>query len=185
MDLAGELGHPFTRALTLSFDAWLCQFEGDVDATERRAADALALASEQGFGFWIGWAEIMQGWAQAAGGRHADGVARMREGLAHWRAVGSELGQPYFLTLLASALADAGDLPAARDALAAGEEVAARNGEGWWDPELHRLRGELLLLDAGPATEAESHFRTAVSVARERGAEALARRAERSLLQAI
>jgi class 3 adenylate cyclase/predicted ATPase len=185
MDLAGELGHPFTRALTLSFDAWLCQFEGDVDATERRAADALALASEQGFGFWIGWAEIMQGWAQAAGGRHADGVARMREGLAHWRAVGSELGQPYFLTLLASALADAGDLPAARDALAAGEEVAARNGEGWWDPELHRLRGELLLLDGGPATEAESHFRTAVSVARERGAEALARRAERSLLQAI
>jgi class 3 adenylate cyclase/predicted ATPase len=185
MDMAGELGHPFTRALTLSFDAWLCQFEGDVEATERRAADALALASEQGFGFWIGWAEIMQGWAQAAGGRHGDGVARMREGLAHWRAVGSELGQPYFLTLLASALADAGDLAAARDALAAGEEVAARNGEGWWDPELHRLRGELLLLDGGQATEAESHFRAAVTIARERGAEALARRAERSLLQAI
>jgi len=185
MDLAGELGHPFTRALTLSFDAWLCQFEGDVDATGRRAADALALASEQGFGFWIGWAEIMQGWAQAADGRHVVGVARMREGLAHWRAVGSELGQPYFLTLLASALAGAGDLAAARDALAAGEEVAARNGEGWWDPELQRLRGELLLLDGGTATEAESRFRTAVTVARERGAEALARRAERSLLQAI
>jgi len=185
MDLAGELGHPFTRALTLSFDAWLCQFEGDVDATGRRAADALALASEQGFGFWIGWAEIMQGWARAVGGRHAEGVARMREGLAHWRAVGSELGQPYFLTLLASALADARDLAAARDALAAAEEVAARTGEGWWDPELQRLRGELLLLDGGAATEAEAHFRTAVTVARERGAEALARRAERSLLQAI
>ena len=80
MQLAGELGHPFTRALTLCFDAWLCQFEGDVAATHRRAADALALATEQGFGFWIGWAEIMEGWAVAAGGSPADGVAEMRLG---------------------------------------------------------------------------------------------------------
>jgi class 3 adenylate cyclase/predicted ATPase/RNA polymerase subunit RPABC4/transcription elongation factor Spt4 len=184
MELAGELGHPFTRVLTLAFDAWLCQFEGDVEATRWRAADALALASEQGFGFWIGWAEMMHGWAHAAGGRHETGVAEMRQGLEHWHAVGSELGSPYFLTLLASVLADADDIAGAREALSAAEEVAVRKREGWWAPELRRMRGELLLRDGGPRAEAEAHFRTALEMARARGAEALARRAEQSLLLA-
>ena len=141
MQLAGELGHPFTRALTLCFDSWLCQFDGDVAATHRRAADALALATEQGFGFWIGWAEIMEGWAVAAGGSPEEGVAEMRRGLEHWHAVGSELGNTYFFTLLASALADAGDVEEARAALADAAEVAERTGEGWWEPELRRMRG--------------------------------------------
>jgi predicted ATPase len=185
MDLAGDLGHPFTRALTLCFDAWLCQFEGDVEATGRRAADALALATEQGFGFWIGWAEIMVGWAEAAGGEHERGIAGMRLGLEHWHAVGSELGNPYFFTLLASGLADAGDLAGARAALAEAEAVAARKREGWWDPELRRMHGALLLLDGGQPAEAHEHFRAALELARARGAEALARRAERSLLQAV
>jgi predicted ATPase len=182
MELAGELGHPFTRVLTLAFDSWLCQFEGDVEATRWRAADALALATEQGFGFWIGWAEIMQGWAHAASGRH-EGVEKMRLGLEHWHAVGSELGNTYFLTLLASVLADVGDLAGAREALAAAEEVAVRKREGWWEPELRRMRGELLLRNGAPAGEARAHFHAAAELARAHGAEALARRADQSLLQ--
>jgi class 3 adenylate cyclase/predicted ATPase len=185
LELGGELGHPFTRVLTLCFDAWLWQFEGDVEATRRRAADGLALAREQGFGFWIGWAEIMEGWARAAGGDAAEGVAELRRGLQDWHAVGSELGSPYFYSLLASVVAEQGDLPKAGRALADAEAVAARNGEGFWAPELHRMRGELLLREGAPAAEAEAHFRAALELARSRGAEALVRRAERSLLQAV
>ena len=182
---AADLGHPFTRVLTLAFDAWLCQFEGDVEATRWRAADALALATEQGFGFWIGWAEIMHGWALAAGGRHEAGVTELRLGLEHWHAVGSELGNSYFLSLLASVLADAGESADAREALAAAEEVAARKREGFWEPELRRLRGELLLRDGAPAAEARAHFHAARELARARGAVALAGRAEQSLNRVV
>jgi predicted ATPase len=181
MELAGELGHPFTRVLTLCFDAWLCQFEGDVETTRWRAADALALATEQGFAFWIGWAQVMQGWAWAAGGRPEEGVVRMRDGLEHWHELGSELGNPYFYGLLSSALRQLGDLREARRALDSAEAVAARNGERWWLPELRRMRGELALLDGGPDGKAETHFREALELARARGAGALARRAELSL----
>jgi class 3 adenylate cyclase/tetratricopeptide (TPR) repeat protein len=184
MELASELGHPFTRVLTLCFDTWLCQFEGDVDATRVRAADALALAGEQGFGFWIGWAEIMLGWAWAAGGRR-EGVARMRDGLEHWRAVGSELGNPYFHALLSSALADLGDLPEARRALTAAEAAAARKREGWWGPELLRLRGELVLREGGSPGDARTHFHEAIALARRQGAKELAGRAERSLASLV
>lgn len=158
----------------------MCQFEGDVEATRWRAADALALATEQGFGFWIGWAETMQGWAWAAAGRE-DGVAQMRAGLDHWRDVGSELGNPYFFGLLSSALAGLGDLSEARRALDAADAVAIRKGENWWTPELRRLRGELVLREGGPAPEAEAYFREALTLARAHGAEALAQRAEQSL----
>jgi class 3 adenylate cyclase/tetratricopeptide (TPR) repeat protein len=184
MQLAGELGHPFTRAFTLCFDAWLCQFEGDIAATHQRAADALALATEQGFGFWIGWAEIMEGWAVAAGGRPAEGVAEMRSGLEHWHAVGSELGNPYFFTLLASALADTGDLEGARAALDDAAAVGARTGEGWWEPELRRMRGELELLAGGDRGVAAAHAAAALALARAHGAEALAARAEETLRRA-
>lgn len=40
--LSQELQHPFTRALALSFDSWLCQWRGDVDA-HRRSARSLSL----------------------------------------------------------------------------------------------------------------------------------------------
>ena len=184
MQLAGELGHPFTRALTLCFDSWLCQFEGDVEATHQRAADALALATEQGFGFWIGWAEIMEGWAVAAGGSPAEGVAEMRLGLEHWHAVGSELGNTYFFTLLAATLADAGDVDGARDALADAAAVGERTGEGWWEPELRRMRGELELRAGGDRGVAAAHAAAALALARTRGAEALAARAEETLRRA-
>jgi class 3 adenylate cyclase/tetratricopeptide (TPR) repeat protein len=184
MRLAGDLGHPFTRVLTLSFDAWLCQWEGDAEATEWRAADALALATEQGFAFWIGWDEIMQGWAWAAGGRHEEGVARLRAGLEHWHALGSELGNSYYYGLLSCALADMGDETGALRALDGAEAIAARKREGFWLPELSRLRGELALRGGGPAPQAREHFSAALELARARGALALAARAERSLASA-
>lgn len=181
MRLAGDLGHPFTRVLTLSFDAWLCQWEGDVEATRWRAADALALATEQGFAFWIGWDEILQGWAWAAGGRHEEGVAQLRAGLQHWHALGSELGNSYYYGLLSSALAGMGDLTGARRALDGAEAIAARKREGFWLPELCRMRGELALRDGAPPSQAREIFATAIERARAQGAVALAARAERSL----
>jgi class 3 adenylate cyclase/tetratricopeptide (TPR) repeat protein len=135
--LSKELQHPFTRTLTLSFDAWLFQWEGDVDAVRERAQDALAIAREQGFEFWIGWGEIMLGWAEGD-------LDAIRRGLADWRAVGSELGTTYFLALLAEACRDAGRLDEAREALEAADEVAARTGERFWAAEMQRLRGDLV-----------------------------------------
>jgi class 3 adenylate cyclase/tetratricopeptide (TPR) repeat protein len=134
--LGTALGHPFTRTLTLSFDAWLCQWEGDVAAVRERAQDALALAREQGFEFWIGWNEVMLGWALGD-------LDAMRRGLADWRAVGSELGTTYFFALMAEACRDAGRLDDARETLEAADEVAARTGEGFWASDIARLRNDL------------------------------------------
>jgi class 3 adenylate cyclase/predicted ATPase len=182
-ELSRELQHPFTRALALSFDSWLCQWQGDVEAVQERAADALVIAKEQGFKFWIGWDEIMLGWAQAAAGDEQPGLETMARGLANWHAVGSELGTTYFLTLMAEAQRDAGQLDEAWRSLDAAEEVAERTREGWWSPEVRRLRGELLWKRGAPLHEVEHQLVLALELANRRSASSLALRAAVTLAE--
>ena len=179
--LADELGHPFTRALTLSFDSWLRQFSGDLEGTRRRATEALAISTDQGFGFWIGWAELMRGWATAAAGEPDAGLAEMEHGLRAWRAVGSGLGISYFLFLMAEAQAGAGRLDDALRSLDSAEAIAERTGEGWWAPELRRARGELLWAAGAPPEEVERHMLDGLELAHRRPAPALSLRSAMSL----
>jgi class 3 adenylate cyclase/tetratricopeptide (TPR) repeat protein len=176
LTLSKELQHPFTRALALSFDSWLCQWQGDVDAVRERARDALAVAKEQGFAFWIGWDEIMLGWAETASGNHEQGLEIMTRGLEAWRAVGSELGTTYFFALLADAQRTAGRLDEAWSSLDAADEISQRTGEGWWQPEVLRLRAELLGRRGAPLAEIERTLDSALQLARSRSASALSLR---------
>ncbi len=183
LELSIELQHPFTRALALSFGSWLCQWTGDIEGVERRAGDALAISRDQGFAFWIGWDEIMLGWAQAAAGDKRTGLETMARGLSGWHAVGSELGTTYFLTLMAEAQRDAGQLDEAWRSLDAAEEVAERTREGWWSPEVRRLRGELLWRRGSPVEEVEHQLTLAHELAQRRSVAALALRAAVTLAE--
>ena len=179
--LSKELQHPFTRALALSFDSWLCQWMGDIEGVRERAADALAIATEQGFEFWVGWDEIMLGWCEAASGEHRAGLERMARGLESWRAVGSELGTTYFLVLIADAQRAAGLVDEAWLSLDEADEVARRTQEGWWAPELHRIRGELLRLRGAPDAEVEHELEHGLELAQHRGSHSLSVRVATTL----
>jgi class 3 adenylate cyclase/predicted ATPase len=181
--LSKELQHPFTRALALSFDSWLCQWMGDVETVRERAADALAIATEQGFQFWIGWDEIMLGWCEAASGEHQAGLERMTRGLESWRAVGSELGTTYFLVLIADVQRAAGLGDEAWLSLHEADEVARRTQEGWWAPELHRIRGELLRLRGASDAEVEHELARGLELAQQRGSHSLSVRVATTLAQ--
>ena len=77
-------------------------------------------------------------------GQSGVAVGRIREGLAAVEATGSRSFEPIFLGLLAEALALTGQieegLAVLADALAKTEASGAKEN----DPELHRLRGDLL-----------------------------------------
>jgi class 3 adenylate cyclase/predicted ATPase len=175
--IAHALQHHFTIALSLAFDSWLTQFAGDVEATRAQAARTLELATEQGFAFWVGWARIMWGWAESVIGDRDVGIAAMEAGLAEWRSVGSELGSPYFLGLLAERLAAAGRPDLGLERLREADETAARTGEAWWRSELERLRGELMADSDASQAEVEVWLRAAVDTARAQGSPFLERRA--------
>jgi predicted ATPase len=78
-----------------------------------------------------------------------------------------------------------GDMEQREEGLTALDEalaMVARTGERFWEGELHRLKGTLLLArSAEPQAEAEACFRQALDVARRQHAKSLELRAAMSL----
>jgi len=90
----------------------------------------------------------------------------MRDGLKTWRGIGAAIFLPYFMSLLAESLGDGGDTKGGLGIVAEAMEQATTSREIWWLPELHRLKGELLLRDTRPdARGAQACFETALDLA--------------------
>ena len=180
---ARSLGHPFSEAHALLYAARLAQFRGDWQATRQRAEAAATLAAERGFVQLEAWAAMTIGWALAESGEIAEGVARVRGGVAAIARLGSEDFKTYFLGLLAATLAKAGETAAALDAVTDALALVQRSGERFYASELHRHKGNLLLASGDDRADASRCFETAVEIARQQGARALERRAREDLEQ--
>ena len=96
--------------------------------------------------------------------------------------MGVKTGVPYCLTLLAEACGANGQATEGLALLAEALASVPTTGEHYWEPELYRLQGELLLtLSAERHTEAEACFQQALNVARQQQAKSLELRAATSL----
>ncbi len=150
---ARDIGHAFSRALSLSFAAWFHQFRRDAVRTRACAMEAIALSKELGLQMWIGWNHVLLGWAMLSEGRALEARELIRQGLREWRATGSELGVSYFLTMLAEAEAEAGQVEAGLEALEEAQQFVYSSGERFWLPELLRQRALLLERRGAPAAQ--------------------------------
>jgi len=180
--LAHELAHPFSLAFARCQAAWIYQFRRDVPAVHEQAEAAVALATEQGFPLWVAQGTSFRGWALAMQGQGEEGLAQERQGLAAWRATGGAMRVPYFCTLLADVSAHLGYTEDGLQALAEAHTLVEQHEERWWEAEVHRLRGVLLLQQTGtPPAEAETWLQRALDVARRQEAKSLELRAAMSL----
>jgi predicted ATPase len=115
-------------------------------------------------------------------GHGEEGVAQVRQGGAAWRATGAELGASYGCASLAEVSAHLGHPEDGLQALAEAHTLVEQHDERWWEAEIHRLRGVLLLRQAGTQqAEAEACFQQALDVARRQEAKSLELRAAMSL----
>jgi predicted ATPase len=178
--LAEKLANPVSMAASLVYAAMLHQFRREGQAAQRRAEAAIALSDEHGLPQFLTVGTILRGWAVAAQGRLDEGIAQMRDGLAARREQGIELARPWYLALLAGAYGDTGEVEEARRLLA---EAASLSDKGYYEPELRRLEGVLLLKQAGrdAAPAAQTCFEQALELARRAGARSWELRAATSL----
>lgn len=175
--LARELGHPLSTALSLTFRAALDQSFGDTGNASSHAAEAGALAREQGFSLMLTWSSTIAGWAAVQRGQRAEGLDEMRQGIAAARGSGSDQFLPYLLGMLADASLTAGRVAQGVEAVREALVLAQRTGERFFEAELHRLNGELIVASRGLSGDAEAAFLEAINVARAQGAAMLALRA--------
>jgi predicted ATPase len=164
--LAQELSHPISLAFALNFAARLHQHRREGQAVQEQAKAAITLSTEQGFPFWVAMGTILPGWALAEQGQEEEGMAQMRQGLAAYQTTGAELSRPYFLALLAEAYGKVGQAEEGLTILAEALAVTNKTGERFYEAELHRLKGELVLaLSAENQAEAETCFRQVIDIA--------------------
>ena len=110
------------------------------------------------------------------------GWPRYARGSTAYRATGAALLVPYLCTVLADVAAHLGDTEDGLQALAEAHTLVEQHDERWWEAEIHRLRGVLLLRQPGtPPAEAEACFQRALDVARRQEAKSLELRAAMSL----
>jgi adenylate cyclase len=163
--------HPLALAFALFLDMLRRQMSRDVDGAARVAEELSALTAEHDLVQYRAWAEIVFGWAQAIADP-AVGIGQLRESLAAYERMGSELSRPHFLALLAEALGAAGRqaeaLSVIKDALAS----VARTNERYYLAELYRLVGLLAMRspDAAFRATARECFERAAAMARQQGA---------------
>jgi predicted ATPase len=180
--LAQELSHPLSLAAALDYAAMLHYSRWERHATQERAEAGMALASEKGFPQFLTVGMMMRGWALAMQGQGEEGIAQLRQGLAAYRAAGAEVARSRDLALLAEAYGKVGQTEAGLTMLAEALAVVDQTGERFWEAELHRLKGELLLvLSTDKTTEAEACFLQALDIARRQQAKSLELRAATSL----
>ena len=124
----------------------------------------------------------MRGWALALQGQDGAGIAQVHHGTAAWRETGAAWFVPYFCTLLAEVADHLGHTADGLQALAEADTLMEQQEERWWEAEIHRLRGVLLLRQPGtPQAEAEAWLRRALDVALRQQARSLELRAAMSL----
>jgi predicted ATPase len=184
VEAARAEGHPFSLPYALLGSSWVSQFLRDADGTRALAADAVMAATEEGLPAFLAMATILREWTSLEGeaADRAAAAAAMRRALEDYQATGVEIARPYLLALLAEIHQAAADTEAALAALAEAAKTARSTGECWYEAEIRRREGELLLRQSVTNRRlASACFCQAIAVAQQQGNRSLELRATMSL----
>ncbi len=182
------LGRSQRQPVTLVFAMIVAQgvhlYRGETAEAIALGDEIVALCREYEFPQEAEWARGFQASAMAVEGRTAAAVTQLRESLDALRALRSGLTRTMFLSLLADALRRDGRPDEGLAVVDEGFAHAERTIERGFLAELHRVRGELLLLK-GDEAAAEDSLRTALDVSRQQQARSLELRAATSLARLL
>jgi tetratricopeptide (TPR) repeat protein len=160
---------PQALPIALLFGMACAHGRRDVGIASARAERLMAIAAEQRLYFYLTIGQCGHAFAQAKLGQRDEGIAALRSSLATLQLMGTRTIYGYYLTYLAEALLDAGDVDGGLAVVAEGLALCAQDLGRVHEPELLRLEGELL--DArGDGAAAEERLRRAHDQARAGGA---------------
>ena len=145
LNLAQGLSHPFSIALAIDFAGYLGQLQREVGKVQKQARELIALSQQEDFTRFFLAGIFLQGWVLTERGRVEEGIEKMLKGMNTRMAMGEKLVQSWLLCCLAETYGKAGRIEEGLDCVAEGLAVVEETGEGPFEAELYRIKGELLL----------------------------------------
>jgi len=182
MKLARTLAHPSSLANALPFLGTIHQLRGEVDQVHELTGTLIDVSAAHGLAQWLGFGRILERWTDTERSHGGAAVAQLRSAVDEYRSKQNNLWVPHFQALLISALLKHRRIDEGLVAVAGALEEANESDAHLWDPEFHRLHGELLLArDPGDASQAEAAFQRALVIAGRQSAKSWELRAAVSL----
>ncbi len=175
--LRDRIAQPLHVGPGLILDLQLQVSRGAFDALPEDAADASQRCQEWGL---MDMAAVADFWATLAHQRcdGRDRTAQLTEALMIVDKSGFRIWRTQHLAFLAESYHQVGKTDQALGYVDEGLDEAGLNNERFWEPELHRLRGEFLVAsDATRRAEAVQSVERAIAVARSQASVTLERRA--------
>src|SRR5262249_32273724 len=140
---------------------------GHYATAKAQLEEGIALADEKGALFWKAMGAMFQGCVFALTGEAAKAAPSIVSSIPPYRSTGATLYMSYYLSHLAQAYADLKQFGDARRSIRDAMTAAQDSGSKWFDPEIHRIGGEIEMLsperDSG---KAQTHFERALEIAR-------------------
>jgi predicted ATPase len=186
VELGAEAGHPFSHSYALLWSAVLHVMRREREKTHELAEGAVAISERLGFDFVLRGGRLIRDWARIDPEGEDEAVLRsideFQESLVQLAAGGTQVCGPQIFGYLADAYCERGREADGLTAVDTAIGLSKRTRQHYWDAELYRVKGKLLLQQQGEAHgEAEELFRRALHLARSQKARSLELRAAMSL----
>jgi class 3 adenylate cyclase/predicted ATPase len=180
--LAGRLGDDFNLAFAQLFPVAIAHARRDAAAFERAAAEMARIGETRRFPLWLGVGRACWHGARIFQGDRTSTPEQVAESLAIAATTGNQTGGPEMLCMYAETQRAFGRVPEALGTLELALALSKQSGQRFFDAELLRSKGELLLeSDRGSEPQAEALFVAAEETARAQQARFLELRAATSL----
>jgi predicted ATPase len=178
---ARDTGQATTLMFALGHAPLALLWSGNYVTTATVIEEVIALSDEKGAFLWNVAGKLNQGWLFALTNKAADAVKMFNSTIAAWRSIGSKLWMPNYLSYLASAYAEIGQLNDARRCIDEAMMAVETTKEVLWEAEIHRIAGEIARKSEADALKCEEYFERALAVARQQQAKSWELRAAMSL----
>jgi predicted ATPase len=187
-DKAEQLKHKFSVGEAYGFCAAIQHFRGENEAALQSAERAIEVCEDSGFVVWLAHARLMHGRVVAELGDRAAGIDEMRQAYDLWAGTGAVVTTPFYLALRAEGLSFDGRAGEGLALLDQALEVIGRSGERYYEAEVRRLYGLLVVQDAAKRgqdrrAEAEQWLRGAYDCAQSLRVRSLGLRCATSLAE--
>ena len=179
---AREVGQAATLMFDLFFFAMIHILCANYSIAAARAEEGFAFAKDKGASLWKAGGMMNKGCALALAGRTSGGIEVLSAGIAAWRSTGARLFMPFYLSYLALAHAELGEVDNAVPCIYEAFTAVETNKERWCEAEVYRIAGELALMSPTPdAAKARAYFERALAGARQQQSKAWELRAAMSM----
>ena len=141
VDYAEQLSHPYSLTFAHGMAALFHAVRRDPHVALHHSELAFKLAKESGFPFFLALSMIVRGWARSQAGKGSMARKLVENGVEVMQVIGTELGQPFYLSLMAEV--GGTDNKQGLELIRSALEKADESQELWFKSAIYWLWGKI------------------------------------------